>query len=103
MDSAAPSLCTICPSLTGYTQSTPGNCNCGAKIAKWTTGYQTPALCSQQCQANAQCVSFGIWTGINQGQCVLFDAVCGSSCPSPTNVGNGWTNDVYNMVSGTLC
>ena len=70
------------------------NCNCGARLNSFPS--HTVESCAGKCDANTQCKSFGMWTGMNKGSCVLFDTACTSTCPQPTNVATGYTNDVYN-------
>eukprot|EP00992_Anisonema_acinus_P001480 TRINITY_DN10480_c0_g1_i2.p1 TRINITY_DN10480_c0_g1~~TRINITY_DN10480_c0_g1_i2.p1 ORF type:complete len:1157 (+),score=247.08 TRINITY_DN10480_c0_g1_i2:56-3472(+) len=84
----------------GYSQfGGPGeaNCNCGARVAEWASGYETPELCGAQCTANANCKSFGVWIrGATVGYCALFDTVCTATCPDPTTATNG--NVVFNPI-----
>jgi hypothetical protein len=72
------------------------NCRCSTSIQTFETGKTTEALCGEACVLNNQCRSFGIWTGVWAGRCILFDAPCTSVCPEPTSTAGGYTNDLYN-------
>ena len=87
-----------------WTSFTPGNCNCGwPRLADYGGNvYNTPALCGALCAATTGCRAFGIWTGVDAGQCSLFDTVCTSPCATPTATAGGYTNDVFNMAFGIL-
>ena len=86
----------------GSEQAPAGNCNCGSVLQVIFSGASSVAECRAQCAANENCVSFGLWTGANRGACGLFDQACptdpNAPCPSPTNVADGYTNDVFNML-----
>merc|ERR1719210_2745874 len=80
------------PSSTSSTESGfkkfGDNCNCGTRVQQWATGKSTVDLCSKACESNAKCKSFGLWTkkSKSSGYCALFDKVCTTTCPKPTNV-----------------
>lgn len=74
------------------------NCNCGSHLEEFPSGKGNYQLCHDACAANMDCASFGIWTDKNEGLCVLFDEYCVDDCPSPTNVADGFLNDVFNFA-----
>jgi len=92
---APPPTVPAAPAPTGYTQGGI-NCNCGNRIAQWWGGRSTAQACAAECTARGSCLSFGLWTTNSKGHCALFDKFCEATCPTPTQVATGNTNDVYN-------
>ena len=78
---------------TQYTKS-GSNCNYGTRLGNFPS--HTVESCAGKCDANTQCKSFGIWTGLDKGYCILWYTAYTSPCPAPTSVATGYTNDVYN-------
>jgi len=90
----------------GYTQMGI-NCNCGARIGNWDSGYETAEKCAAACDAESSCKSFGLWinAGSSPGYCAIFDGVCtdtdgwddDTNCYAPTTAGKNNVN--YNKIA----
>ena len=82
------------------------HCKCSSNRLAWikpdhTPSATTPEACSAQCQSNAACRSFGMWTQQVSGSCATYDHLCTWPCADSMNADNGYKNDVYNMNSGS--